>query len=58
MLRPDGRWVDQETTTRGITVQPNEITEVLNRPLSQELLARDLTRLAYVAKDGILRAMS
>src|SRR5438874_11346933 len=39
----------------GITVQPNEITEVLNRPISQELLARDLTRLAYVAKDGTPR---
>jgi hypothetical protein len=35
-----------------MTVQPNEITEVLNRPVSRELLARDLTRLAYVAKDG------
>ena len=33
-------------------MQPNEITEVLNRPISQELLARHLTRLAYVAKDG------
>ncbi len=40
---------------RGITMQPNEITEVLNRPLSQELLARDLTRLAYVAIDGTPR---
>jgi hypothetical protein len=36
-------------------VRPDEITEVLNRPLSQELLARDLTRLAYVAKDGTPR---
>ncbi|MGC0343615.1 pyridoxamine 5'-phosphate oxidase family protein [Streptomyces sp. SLBN-8D4] len=36
-------------------MQPNEITEVLNRPISQELLARDLTRLAYVAKDGTPR---
>jgi len=36
-------------------VQPNEITEILNRPISQELLARDLTRLAYVAKDGTPR---
>src|ERR671914_405062 len=43
------------TTTGGITVQPNEITEVLNRPISQELLARDVTRLAYVAKDGTPR---
>lgn len=30
---------------------PYEIIEVLNRPLSQELLARDITRLSYVAKD-------
>jgi len=36
-------------------VQPNEITEVLSRPISQELLARDITRLAYVAKDGTPR---
>ena len=50
-----GRWADQETTMGGKTVQPNEITEVLNRPLSQQLLARDLTRLAYVAKDGTPR---
>jgi hypothetical protein len=33
----------------------NEIAEVLNRPISQELLARDITRLAYVAKDGTPR---
>jgi hypothetical protein len=39
----------------GMTVQPDEIIEVLNRPISQELLARDLTRLAYVAKDGTPR---
>ncbi len=38
-------------------MQPNEISEVLNRPLSQELLARDLTRLAYVAKDGTPRVI-
>ena len=36
-------------------MRPTEITEVLNRPISQELLARDLTRLAYVAKDGTPR---
>jgi hypothetical protein len=41
------------TTAR--TMQPNEITEVLNRPISRELLARDLSRLAYVAKDGTPR---
>ena len=36
-------------------MQPNEVTEVLNRPLSQEMLDRDFTRLAYVAKDGTPR---
>lgn len=36
-------------------MEPQEIAEVLNRPLSRELLARDLTRLAYVAKDGTPR---
>jgi hypothetical protein len=41
----------------GITVHPNAITEVLNRPLSQDLLARDVTRLADVATDGIPRTI-
>ena len=36
-------------------MQPNEITEVLNRPIGQELLARDVTRLACVARDGTPR---
>jgi hypothetical protein len=36
-------------------VEQHEITEVLNRPTSQELLARDVTRLAYVAKEGTPR---
>ena len=36
-------------------MQPTEITEILNRPTSQELLARDLTRLAYIAKDSTSR---
>jgi len=35
----------------------NEVSDVLNRPISQELLARDLTRLAYVAKDGTPRSI-
>src|SRR5437588_11032256 len=55
------RWLRPRDTTgndkRGITVQRSEIAEVLNRPLSQELLARDLTRLAYVAKDGTPRVV-
>lgn len=36
-------------------MQAHEIAEVLNRPLSQEMLARAMTRLAYVAKDGTPR---
>lgn len=46
--------MDGNDTERN-TVQDNEITAELNRPISQELLARDLTRLAYVAKDGTPR---
>jgi Pyridoxamine 5'-phosphate oxidase len=34
-----------------------EMTEVLSRPASQKLLARDLTRLAYVARDGTPRSI-
>jgi len=58
MSRMWGRLRPRDTNgndKRGITVQRSEIAEVLNRPLSQELLARDLTRLAYVAKDGTPR---
>jgi hypothetical protein len=33
------------------------VEEVLNRPLSQELLARDLARLGFVALDGTPRAI-
>jgi hypothetical protein len=38
-------------------MQSSEISEVLNRPISQELLARDLARLSYVAKDGTPRSV-
>jgi hypothetical protein len=38
-------------------VEPSETTEVLNRSLSRELLARGMTRLAYAAKDGTPRAI-
>jgi hypothetical protein len=38
-------------------VQPDEIAAVLNRPISQELLGRDVARLAYVAKDGTTRSI-
>ncbi|MER7958410.1 pyridoxamine 5'-phosphate oxidase family protein [Streptomyces sp. NPDC096030] len=38
-------------------MQPSEIAEILNRPLSRELLARDLTRLAYVGKDDAPRVV-
>lgn len=36
-------------------MEQHEITEILDRPISRELLARDLLRLAYVAKDGTPR---
>jgi len=38
-------------------VRQHEIAEILNRPYSKELLARDVTRLAYVAKDGTPRTV-
>jgi hypothetical protein len=38
-------------------VQPSEIAEVLDRPISRELLDRDILRLAYVAKDGTPRVV-
>lgn len=38
-------------------MHPTEVDEVLSRPLSRELLARDITRLAYVAEDGTPRAI-
>jgi hypothetical protein len=36
-------------------MRANEISEILDRPVSRELLARDVTRLAYVAGDGTPR---
>ncbi|MFG2376851.1 pyridoxamine 5'-phosphate oxidase family protein [Streptomyces sp. NPDC048504] len=36
-------------------MRASEITEILNRPISRELLARDVLRLAYVAKDDTPR---
>jgi hypothetical protein len=36
-------------------MEQDQITEILSRPISQEMLARDLTRLAYVATDGTPR---
>ncbi|MFJ4629316.1 pyridoxamine 5'-phosphate oxidase family protein [Streptomyces sp. NPDC088847] len=36
-------------------MRASEITEILDRPFSQELLARDVLRLAYVAQDGTPR---
>jgi hypothetical protein len=44
-------------TTKETAMRQSEITEVLDRPWSEELLARDIARLAYVAKDGTPRAI-
>ncbi|WP_067690745.1 pyridoxamine 5'-phosphate oxidase family protein [Nocardia jejuensis] len=38
-------------------MEQHRITEILDRPISQELLARDLLRMAYVAKDGTPRSI-
>ncbi|WP_454859992.1 pyridoxamine 5'-phosphate oxidase family protein [Promicromonospora soli] len=38
-------------------MEQHEINEILNRPYSQELLGRDITRLAYVAEDGTPRTI-
>ncbi|WP_409184876.1 pyridoxamine 5'-phosphate oxidase family protein [Amycolatopsis sp. VS8301801F10] len=38
-------------------MEAQEVAEVLNRPYSRELLARDIARLAYVAKDGTPRSV-
>ena len=38
-------------------MNPSAVAEVLNKPLSRELLARDLTRLAFVAPDGTPRSI-
>ncbi len=34
-----------------------DVAEILSQPLSQEMLARDIARLAYVAKDGTPRVV-
>ena len=38
-------------------MRQSDITDVLNRPISLELLARGFTRMAYVAKDGTPRSI-
>jgi len=38
-------------------MQSDEITEILDRPAGRELLARDIARLAYIAKDGTPRTI-
>ena len=36
---------------------PSDVAEILKQPISQEMLNRDLARLAYVAKDGTPRVV-
>ena len=38
-------------------MREDEVDEVLSKPLSQELLKRDMARLAFVAKDGTPRVL-
>jgi hypothetical protein len=48
---------DTRPATHQETTMSNDVLEVLSRPLSQEMLARDIARLAYVAKDGTPRTV-
>ena len=36
---------------------PSDVAEILKKPISQEMLNRDIARLAYVAKDGTPRVI-
>jgi hypothetical protein len=36
---------------------PSDVAEILSKPISQEMLNRDVARLAYVAKDGTPRVV-
>jgi uncharacterized pyridoxamine 5'-phosphate oxidase family protein len=38
-------------------MRPSDLAEVLKRPISKQMLNRDLARLAYVAKDGTPRVV-
>ena len=38
-------------------MQPENVADILKQPISQEMLNRDLARLAYVAKDGTPRVV-
>ena len=38
-------------------MQPENVADILKKPISQEMLNRDLARLAYVAKDGTPRVV-
>src|SRR5262249_35563847 len=40
-----------------VAMEPSEIAEMLKKPISQEMLNRDLVRLAYVANDGTPRVV-
>jgi hypothetical protein len=38
-------------------MEPNQVDEVLRKPISQQMLQRDIARLAYVALDGTPRVV-
>lgn len=46
-----------EAQTPHAAAPPTRLAEVLAKPRSQELLARDIARLAYVAEDGTPRVV-
>jgi hypothetical protein len=38
-------------------MRPTDVAEILEKPISREMLSRDITRLAYVAEDGTPRVV-
>ena len=53
---------EEGTMAQSLTLEhhrgtPSDVAEILGKPISQELLGRDIARLAYVAKDGTPRVV-
>src|SRR5215218_9765327 len=53
---------EEHTMAKDLTLKhhrgtPSDVTAILEKPISQEMLNRDLARLAYVAKDGTPRVV-
>jgi type II secretory pathway component PulJ len=49
--------VAKDLTLKSQRRTPEDVAEILDKPISQEMLHRDITRLAYVAGDGTPRVV-